>query len=118
MGTTVATNALLERKGERCVLVTTQGFKDLLHIGNQSRPFIFDLEIQIPDVLYEKVLEINEQVISPYYSSSSTCKQRLLKILGHKIPGLFEAAVASALVVSQSQNQLLNLKMEMLFCHR
>lgn len=62
MGTTVATNALLERKGERCALVTTKGFKDLLHIGNQSRPYIFDLEIQIPDVLYDRVLEIDEQV--------------------------------------------------------
>ena len=43
MGTTVATNALLERKGERIALVVTKGFKDLLHIGNQSRPSIFDL---------------------------------------------------------------------------
>ena len=43
MGTTVATNALLERKGERMALVITKGFKDLLHIGNQSRPNIFDL---------------------------------------------------------------------------
>lgn len=50
MGTTVATNALLERQGERTVLVTTQGFRDLLYIGNQSRPKIFDLEIQTPDV--------------------------------------------------------------------
>ena len=43
MGTTVATNALLERKGERMALVITAGFKDLLHIGNQARPKIFDL---------------------------------------------------------------------------
>ena len=43
MGTTVATNALLERKGERMALLITNGFKDLLHIGNQSRPKIFDL---------------------------------------------------------------------------
>ena len=43
MGTTVATNALLERKGERMALAITKGFKDLLHIGNQSRPNIFDL---------------------------------------------------------------------------
>lgn len=50
MGTTVATNALLERNGERTVLVTTQGFHDLLYIGNQSRPKIFDLEIHMPDV--------------------------------------------------------------------
>ena len=43
MGTTVATNALLERKGERIALVITKGFKDLLHVGNQSRPNLFDL---------------------------------------------------------------------------
>lgn len=43
MGTTVATNALLERKGERMALLITEGFRDLLHIGNQSRPEIFDL---------------------------------------------------------------------------
>lgn len=43
MGTTVATNALLERKGERMALAITQGFRDILHIGNQSRPKIFDL---------------------------------------------------------------------------
>ena len=43
MGTTVATNALLERKGERMALIITKGFKDLLHIGNQARPKIFDL---------------------------------------------------------------------------
>ena len=43
MGTTVATNALLERKGERMALLITKGFRDLLHIGNQSRPSIFDL---------------------------------------------------------------------------
>jgi N-methylhydantoinase A/oxoprolinase/acetone carboxylase beta subunit len=46
MGTTVATNALLERKGERMALLITKGFKDLLHIGNQSRPKIFDLVIE------------------------------------------------------------------------
>ena len=43
MGTTVATNALLERKGERCALVINKGFRDLLYIGNQSRPDLFDL---------------------------------------------------------------------------
>ncbi|CAI2166519.1 8586_t:CDS:10 [Funneliformis geosporum] len=51
MGTTVATNALLERKGEKCALLITKGFKDLLLIGNQSRPKIFDLAIHKPDVL-------------------------------------------------------------------
>ena len=43
MGTTVATNALLERKGEKCALAITEGFPDLLYIGNQSRPNLFDL---------------------------------------------------------------------------
>ncbi|CDK26553.1 unnamed protein product [Kuraishia capsulata CBS 1993] len=62
MGTTVATNALLERKGERCALITTKGFKDCLVIGNQSRPRIFDLSISKPDVLYETVVEIDERV--------------------------------------------------------
>ena len=51
MGTTVATNALLERKGERIALVINQGFKDLLYIGNQSRPHIFDL-VMICSILF------------------------------------------------------------------
>ncbi|XP_045604599.1 5-oxoprolinase [Procambarus clarkii] len=63
MGTTVATNALLERKGERMALAITEGFKDLLHIGNQARPNIFDLEIVCPDVLYEEVIEVRERVV-------------------------------------------------------
>jgi len=63
MGTTVATNALLERKGERMALVVTKGFKDLLHIGNQTRPKIFDLKVLCPEVLYEEILEVNERVI-------------------------------------------------------
>ncbi|RLN20764.1 hypothetical protein BBJ28_00012718 [Nothophytophthora sp. Chile5] len=62
MGTTVATNALLERQGERTVLVTTQGFHDLLYIGNQSRPKIFDLEIHMPDTLYDSVIEVGERL--------------------------------------------------------
>ncbi|KAI9020814.1 Hydantoinase B/oxoprolinase-domain-containing protein [Phycomyces nitens] len=63
MGTTVATNALLERKGERCALLITKGFKDLLLIGNQARPKIFDLSITKPDVLQQDVVEIEERVI-------------------------------------------------------
>jgi 5-oxoprolinase (ATP-hydrolysing) len=62
MGTTVATNALLERKGEKCALLTTKGFKDLLKIGNQSRPKIFDLVINKPSLLYSSVIEIEERV--------------------------------------------------------
>ncbi|CAE1235690.1 OPLAH [Acanthosepion pharaonis] len=63
MGTTVATNSLLERKGERVALLITKGFKDLLHIGNQSRPKIFDLEIITPEVLYEEVIEVDERLL-------------------------------------------------------
>ncbi|OAA53586.1 Hydantoinase B/oxoprolinase [Niveomyces insectorum RCEF 264] len=62
MGTTVATNALLERKGERVAFVTTKGFRDLLRIGNQARPDLFDLSVQRLDELYEAVLEVDERV--------------------------------------------------------
>jgi 5-oxoprolinase (ATP-hydrolysing) len=62
MGTTVATNALLERKGARCALVVTRGFRDILQIGNQDRPHIFDLEIKKFDLLYEAVVEVEERL--------------------------------------------------------
>ena len=58
MGTTVATNALLERKGERVLLLITEGFGDLLRIGYQTRPRLFDLAIRRPDLLYERVAEV------------------------------------------------------------
>ncbi len=58
MGTTVATNALLERKGERVALLITEGFGDLLRIGTQARPALFDLNIRRPDLLYEQVFEV------------------------------------------------------------
>src|SRR5947209_6732569 len=62
MGTTVATNALLERKGERTLLVTTKGFRDALKIGYQARPKIFARNIVKPEILYERVVEIDERV--------------------------------------------------------
>ncbi len=61
MGTTVGTNALLERKGERSALVITKGFKDALRIGYQNRPDIFALEIELPEVLYEQVVEVEQR---------------------------------------------------------
>ncbi|MFM7580606.1 MAG: hydantoinase/oxoprolinase N-terminal domain-containing protein, partial [Microcystaceae cyanobacterium] len=64
IGTTVGTNALLERKGDRTVLVITQGFKDALKIGYQNRPDIFALNIVLPALLYERVVEIEERVNS------------------------------------------------------
>ena len=62
MGTTVATNAMLERKGERTLLVVNCGFADALRIGNQARPRLFDLAITLPSMLYEDVVEIAGRV--------------------------------------------------------
>jgi 5-oxoprolinase (ATP-hydrolysing) len=62
MGTTVATNALLERKGDRTVLAITSGFRDALRIGYQARPRLFDRHIVLPELLYESVVEIDERI--------------------------------------------------------
>ena len=62
LGTTVATNALLERKGEPTVLVITKGFADALRIGYQNRPRIFDREIILPELLYARVIEADERI--------------------------------------------------------
>ena len=62
MGTTVATNALLERKGERTVLIITRGFRDALRIATQARPRLFDRRIVLPELLYERVIEAAERV--------------------------------------------------------
>ena len=62
MGTTVATNALLERKGERVLLLITEGFGDLLRLGYQTRPKLFDLHIRRPDLVYEQVAEVCERL--------------------------------------------------------
>ena len=62
MGTTVATNALLERKGEPTVLFITKGFRDQLRIAYQNRPRIFDCEIVLPELLYSHVVEVDERI--------------------------------------------------------
>ncbi|MGF1629687.1 MAG: hydantoinase B/oxoprolinase family protein [Kiloniellaceae bacterium] len=62
MGTTVATNALLERKGDRTLFVTTEGFGDVLRIGYQNRPRLFDRHIVLPEMLYERAVEVAERV--------------------------------------------------------
>ena len=62
MGTTVATNALLERNGERTLLAITKGFGDILRIGYQQRPNLFALDIKLPDMLYSEIEEIDERV--------------------------------------------------------
>jgi 5-oxoprolinase (ATP-hydrolysing) len=64
MGTTVGTNALLERKGERMALATNRGFQDVLRIGTQQRPKLFDLDIKLPEQLYERVIECSGRMSS------------------------------------------------------
>ena len=62
MGTTVATNALLERKGDRTLLLITRGFRDALRIAYQNRPKIFARHIVLPELLYERVAEVDERL--------------------------------------------------------
>src|SRR5215213_4677745 len=62
MGTTVATNALLERKGARTALFITRGFRDALRIAYQNRPRIFDRHIVLPELLYSRVVEVDERM--------------------------------------------------------
>jgi 5-oxoprolinase (ATP-hydrolysing) len=87
MGTTVATNALLERKGERVALLITEGFGDLLRIGTQARPALFDLNIRRPDLLYEAVFEVPGR----------------LDAEGGEVCPLDETAVAQALAAAQAK---------------
>ncbi len=102
MGTTVATNALLERDGTRTVLVTTQGFRDLLQIGNQARPRIFDLEIQKPELLYDSVIEVVERVRLLGEEESPQGKNVVKGITGENL------VVLQKLDLEIVRNQLLN----------
>ena len=87
MGTTVATNALLERKGERVALLITEGFGDLLRIGTQARPSLFELNVRRPDLLYERVFEIPGR----------------LDAEGDEVRPLDEAAVVAALSLARKE---------------
>lgn len=90
MGTTVATNALLERKGAKMALLLNEGFKDLLFIGNQARPNIFDLEIVTPEVLYKKVVEVKCRVIPALPGKCQMpCKDSWRKVRGSTGEDLF-----------------------------
>ncbi|KAF8128983.1 Hydantoinase/oxoprolinase-domain-containing protein [Boletus edulis] len=79
LSTTVATNALLERKGHRHALLITKGFKDLLLIGNQSRPRIFDLNIRRPSPLYSEVIEVDERVTLVGYTSDPQAEEHAVQ---------------------------------------
>ncbi len=103
MGTTIATNALLERKGIDCALLITKGFKDLLEIGYQDRPKIFDLAIKKPELLYKEVLEIDERVVpAKFYSHKDGYEviQKLdLAILETDLKRIYHSGIRSLAVV-------------------
>jgi 5-oxoprolinase (ATP-hydrolysing) len=82
MGTTVATNALLERKGDRTVLAITKGFRDQLRIGYQDRPDIFARAITLPDMLYERVVEAEERCAADGRILQPLDESRLRRDLG------------------------------------
>ncbi len=86
MGTTVATNALLERRGERVLLLVDRGFADALRIGNQARPRLFDLAIRLPSLLHERVVEIGGR----------------MDAAGREIEPLDEAAARTALAAARA----------------
>jgi 5-oxoprolinase (ATP-hydrolysing) len=95
MGTTVATNALLERKGDRTLLVTTRGFRDALRIAYQARPRLFDRHIVLPELLYERVVEAGERV---------DARGRVLQpldeaALQRELQAAFDAGIRSAAIV-------------------
>ncbi len=95
MGTTVATNALLERKGDRTLLVTTQGFRDALRIAYQARPRLFDRHIVLPELLYERVVEAQERV-----DSAGQVLQPLDEAaLARELQAAFDAGIRSAAIV-------------------
>ncbi|KAI0698026.1 5-oxoprolinase [Cytidiella melzeri] len=83
LSTTVATNALLERKGEKHALLITKGFRDLLLIGNQSRPKIFDLNIRRPPPLYSTVVEVDERVTLVGYTSDPKAEDHAVQFDEH-----------------------------------
>ncbi|KAI0018300.1 Hydantoinase B/oxoprolinase-domain-containing protein [Xylariomycetidae sp. FL0641] len=84
MGTTVATNALLERKGTRHAFVVTQGFRDLLDIGYQARPKLFELGIRKPELLYDEVVEVSERLTVEEFDEDVNKGRRQLT----EVPGL------------------------------
>ncbi|MBP6900928.1 MAG: hydantoinase B/oxoprolinase family protein [Burkholderiaceae bacterium] len=95
MGTTVATNALLERKGDRTLLVTTRGFADALRIATQNRPRLFDRRILLPELLYERVVEADERI-----AADGTVVQPLDQAaLAQALQAAFDAGIRACAVV-------------------
>ncbi len=95
MGTTVATNALLERKGDRTVLVITKGFRDALRIGYQNRPNIFAREILLPEMLYERVIEVEER----YDAQGKELKPVNVEQVQQDLQAAYDAGIHSCAIV-------------------
>lgn len=91
MGTTVATNALLERKGERMALVTTKGFRDVLKIGYQARPDIFAKKIELPEQLYSEVVEVSERVLADGTVEAKLEEEEIREVLSRLRKAGYEA---------------------------
>ena len=95
MGTTVATNALLERKGERTALLITKGFGDALRIAYQNRPDIFALNIVLPELLYEQVIEVDER----YSAKSEELKAVSLIDVRNQLQNIQDQGIDSIAIV-------------------
>ena len=95
MGTTVATNALLERKGDRTLLIITKGFKDALRIGYQNRPDIFARQIILPEMLYEQVIEVEER----YTAQGEELTPVNLAILKPQLEQVYQTGIRSCAIV-------------------
>ncbi|MQY14906.1 hypothetical protein SRB5_50820 [Streptomyces sp. RB5] len=95
MGTTVATNALLERKGEPTVLVVTEGFGDALRIAYQNRPRLFDRRIVLPEALYDRVIEVPERIAA----GGETVRELDLDAARDALRAAYDDGIRSAAVV-------------------
>ncbi|CAD5962686.1 5-oxoprolinase [Planktothrix tepida] len=95
MGTTVATNALLERKGDRTLLIITKGFKDALRIGYQNRPDIFARQIILPQMLYEQVIEVAER----YTAQGKELTPVNLDLLKTQLQQVYQTGIRSCAIV-------------------
>jgi 5-oxoprolinase (ATP-hydrolysing) len=95
MGTTVATNALLERKGDRTVLAITKGFRDALRIGYQNRPDIFARQIILPEMLYERVIEVEER----YSARGEELVPVNLESVRQSLQDAYDAGIGSCAIV-------------------